>query len=149
MPSQPGPFGQMPPMMGRPQIPMSGPPGTSAALPPSSFGQTGGMQSGPSNVLPTGPLPRPLSGMPMGPPGQFGSMAQQSQFNAPATSDGYSNPIMAPNRMSAPLPSQNTSQNEQATGQQIANTSSVSRIGGGKLFLKSQYHEITTLTFGK
>ena len=101
-PPQLPPFGQMRPMMGRPQGNMPGPPGGVAGAPMPSSGQP----LGPVTGAPTGPagFPQPPHSVPSS---QFNAVPPTSNFGAPTTSGFQSNPTMPPNYMEAPSSNQN------------------------------------------
>ena len=84
MPPQLPPFGQLPPMMGRPQVSM-----------PSS-GQPMGPVSG-TSTGPTGFAQAPQSV----PSGQFSNIPPPGHFGSPATTGFQNNPTMPPNYMEA------------------------------------------------
>ena len=89
MPPQLPPYGQMPPMMRRPQVSM-----------PSS-----GQPMGPVTGAPTGPTG--LAQVPQFvPSGQLSNVPPPSHFGSPATTGFQSNPTMPPNYMEASSSSQ-------------------------------------------
>ena len=102
-------FPQLPPMMGRPQGPMSGPMHSS------------GLPMGSATNAPTGPSSMTQAPQPV-PSGQFNTISQPNQFGVPATSGFQNNPTMVSNFMDAP-PS-----NRATASQQPLNTSSQSRV---------------------
>ena len=134
MPPQPGPYGPMPPMMGRPQIPMSGPPSAAGGPLMSLSGQPTGPGTGPQARPITGPPGGPPSGMQLRPQNipssQFNAMTQPDQYVTPATTGFQTNPAISQHYMEAPSSNPNMSggQNNQFLGQQTMNAVSQSPV---------------------